>query len=321
MNGNVIRQWTKPSGWYRSLFFIVGGQQQFNFDGDLTDRQGQIYVSMQALNYWNMSAFWIYRPSLLDDRLARGGPVLKRPNSNFFSANVSSDSRKALVLSLFGDAGCNGDGSCSRDLGVTALMRPQSSISVSIGPSYGHSETGFQYVTTVADTTATSFYGHRYVFAGLTQNTLSMDTRVNITFTTNLTFEMFLQPLVASGDYDRYNEFAAPRERQRLVYGEDIGTATVIPGVPNSIVIDPDGTGPAAPFTIADPSFTFRSLRGNAVLRWEYRPGSTLFFVWTRSSSSTESRGNIDFNTDASAVFRGSATNIFLVKVNYRIGF
>jgi hypothetical protein len=272
---------------------------------------------MQALNYWNMSAFWIYRPSLLDDRLARGGPVLKRPNSNFFSANVSSDSRKALVLSLFGDAGCNGDGSCSRDLGVTALMRPQSSISVSIGPSYGHSETGFQYVTAVADTTATSFYGHRYVFAGLTQNTLSMDTRVNITFTTNLTFEMFLQPLVASGDYDRYNEFAAPRERQRLVYGEDIGTATVIPGVPNSIVIDPDGTGPAAPFTIADPSFTFRSLRGNAVLRWEYRPGSTLFLVWTQSCGYSSQDPSFSATQDFRQLCQGKSNNVIAVKFNY----
>jgi len=321
MSTNVLRQWTRPGSWYRSLTFIAGGQQNFNFDGDLTDRQGQLFFRIQALNYWSGSTFWIYRPSLLDDRLARGGPVLKKPNSNFFSASISSDSRKALVLNLNGDAGCNGDGSCSRDLGASVQMRPRSNISVSVGPSFGHSETGYQYVTAVADPTATSFYGSRYVFAGLTQNSLSMNTRVNITFTTNLTFEMFLQPLIASGDYDRYNEFAAPRERQRLVYGQDVGTISRTQGNPDILQIDPDGAGPAASFTIADPSFTFRSLRGNAVLRWEYRPGSTLFFVWTRSSSSTESRGDIDFNVDASAMIRGAATNIFLVKVNYRIGF
>ncbi len=69
-----------------------------------------------------------------------------------------------------------------------------------------------------------------------------------------------------------------------------------------------------------DPSFTLRSLRGNAVLRWEYRPGSTLYLVWTRSAASSLSRGAIDFRDDAEALFSGPAENIFLVKVNYRLG-
>ena len=63
-----------------------------------------------------------------------------------------------------------------------------------------------------------------------------------------------------------------------------------------------------------------RSLRGNAVLRWEYRPGSTLFFVWTQSRDDQLSAGTIDFGRDAHAVFSGPAQNIFLVKVNYWLG-
>lgn len=320
MSGNVLRQWTKPTRWFRRLFFIAGGQQQYNFDGDLTDRQVQLFGSIQALNYWGVRTFWIHRPSVLDDRLSRGGPVLRRPGLNFWSLGGSTDSRKPVVLEWFGDIGCTSEGDCDRSLGLSLQVRPVSNVSISVGPSYGHDETRSQYVTSVSDTTATPFYGRRYVFADLEQNSVSMNTRFNITFTPNLTFELFLQPLIASGEYSRFKEFAAPRELRKLVYGDDVGTVSVqrgMRGAPDVYTIDPDGDGPADSFEVADPSFTLRSLRGNAVLRWEYLPGSTLYLVWTRRSASDLTRGQIDFGDDSRALFRGPAENIFLVKLNY----
>src|SRR5258705_13680312 len=61
MSGNIFPIWTKPTKWYRQLFLIAGGQQQHNFDGDLTDRQVQAYAQVQTLSYWNVSTFWIHR--------------------------------------------------------------------------------------------------------------------------------------------------------------------------------------------------------------------------------------------------------------------
>jgi len=262
---------------------------------------------------------------VLDDRLSRGGPVLRRPGSDFWATNASSDSRKNVVLSGSAALGCNRDGNCSPSASLSVQLRPASNLSLSLGPSVSHDENGSQYVTTVPDPTATAFYGNRYVFAELVQNSLAMNTRFNVTFSPNLTLELFLQPLIASGAYSHYKEFAAPRGLRRLVYGVDVGTESLKPGNPalgvrDSIFIDPDGSGPAARFAIEDPSFTLRSLRGNAVLRWEYRPGSTLYLVWTRSGASSLTRGAIDFGDDARALFRGPSENIFLVKVNYWLG-
>jgi len=325
-SANVLRQWTKPTRWYRTLFFIVGGQQQFNFDWDLTDRQGQLFAYIQPLNYWQISGFWIHRPNVLDDRLSRGGPVLRRPGIDFWSTSVSTDSRKNVVVNWSGDVGCNRDGDCDRSTSLSLQVRPASNVSLSVGPSLGHEETGFQYVRTVADPTAAAFAGQRYVFARLVQNSIAMNTRFSVTFSPNLTLEAFLQPLIASGVYSRYNEYAAPRALQRLVYGEDRGSVTTQPGDParglrDSIFVDPDGAGPATRFGFEDPSFTLRSLRGNAVLRWEYRPGSTLFVVWTRTGASELTHGGIDLGRDTEALFRGPSDNIFLVKVNYWLGF
>ena len=327
MNGNLFRQWTKPSKWYRAAYVIGGGQQQYNFDGDLIDRQVQLFGQIQTLGYWWMSTFWIHRPDVFDDRLTRGGPVVLRPGIDYFSANVNSDSRRKVVLSLNADRGCNRDGDCDRSASLSAELRPRSNVSLSLGPSIGHEETGFQFVTSFTDPANTAFYGSRYVFARLEQNSLSMNTRFNVTFSPTLTLELFMQPFIVSGEFSRYNEFAAPRSSRRLVYGVDVGTDSVKAGNPSlgirdSIFIDPDGGGgPAARFVIQNPSFTFRSLRGNAVLRWEYRPGSTIFVVWTRSSQLPSlTRGQIDFGEDASAIFRGPSENIFLIKINYWLG-
>jgi uncharacterized protein DUF5916 len=317
MGGNIFPQWLKPTKWYRQLFFIAGAQQQYNFDGDLTDRQFQAFGYIQMRNYWNVQGFWIRRPSTFDDRLTRGGPVVRRPGIDFWSTNVSTDSRKNLVFQLNAELGCNTEHYCSRSANVSAQLKPASNITLSLGPSIGHDEDGTQYIMAQPDSTATAFYGKRYVFSDLTQNSISMETRFNMTFSPTLTFELFVQPLIVSGAFSRYKEFAAPRQQQKLVYGQDVGTSTPVAAGDS---IDPDGAGPAAPFVIPKQDFTFRSLRGNAVLRWEYRPGSTIFVVWTRSGESSLGRGSIDFGSDAGALFRGPSANIFLIKVNYWLG-
>ncbi|MGH9203893.1 MAG: DUF5916 domain-containing protein, partial [Vicinamibacterales bacterium] len=273
---NLFRFWSKPGKWYRDFSIIVGGQQQFNYDGDRTDAQAQIFFSSTTPQFWNWNTFYIWRPTVMDDRLLRGGPVVERPGGGFYSANIGTDFRKPIAFNFDFGLSTNSLGGWGTDVGLFVRYRPSSRVSTSVGPSWNTSGSLFQYVTAVKDSTATSFYGSRYIVSGLKQKQLSLETRVNLTFSPTMTFEMFAQPLIASGAYSRYKEFAAPRSRHKLVYGRDIGEVTVQAGTPDTISIDPDGAGgPAASFQIVDPSFTFRSLRGNAVLRWEYRPGST----------------------------------------------
>jgi hypothetical protein len=109
------------------------------------------------------------------------------------------------------------------------------------------------------------------------------------------------------------------------VFGRDNGS-TVTPqsdpqtGAVTSYLIDPDGPGPAEEFTLGNQNFNSRSLRGTGVLRWEYRPGSTLFFVWTQQREGFDTFGDFRFNRDRSALFRDRPTNVFQVKATYWIG-
>lgn len=169
-----------------------------------------------------------------------------------------------------------------------------------------------------------------------------METRVNVTFTPDLSFELFVQPLLASGRYDAFEEFVAPRREGKLVYGRDVGTidttfadasggaggggaggagagaaggsgAALISGY----TIDPDGSGPASAFQIPNPNFDQRSLRGTAVLRWEWRPGSTAYLVWTQTRGGRAPYGDLSLGRDLSALGNVPPNNTFELKITY----
>ena len=84
--------------------------------------------------------------------------------------------------------------------------------------------------------------------------------------------------------------------------------------------MDPDGAGPAEEFTVYNYDFNRVSLRGTGVIRWEWRPGSTLFLVWQQSRSDYYGDGDFDFTRDADALWAAKADNIFMLKATYWIG-
>ncbi|MDE3052267.1 MAG: hypothetical protein KGJ70_00165, partial [Gemmatimonadota bacterium] len=110
-----------------------------------------------------------------------------------------------------------------------------------------------------------------------------------------------------------------PRSIHKLVFGRDTGTISY-DAASAAYTVDPDGAGPAHPFSFANPDFTSSSLRGTAVLRWEYRPGSTLYFVWTQERSGTGPSGTFDLSSARSAILSPLPVNVFQIKATYWIG-
>jgi hypothetical protein len=320
MNANLLRHWTKPGSWYRNLVVIGGGQQQFNFDGDQTDLQFHTYMGGQLKNYWNVSMYGHYRPEVDDDRLTRGGAVVRRASSWFVNPSFSSDSRKPVVLNAGTGFGGTSEGGRSMDLSATVRIKPATNVQLTFGPSFSQSRGISQFVRRYDDPSATDFFGQRAVFAGIEQRTLSLTTRLNWTFTPDLTLELFAQPFVATGEYDAFKEFVRPRGLEKREFDAAQLTPVMEDGRVKSYVLDPDRDAATANFTFGNPDFNVRSLRGNAVLRWEYRPGSTLFFVWQQERSGSAAYGDFSFDRDAAAVFRQHPDNIFVIKASYWLG-
>ncbi|MDQ8155398.1 MAG: DUF5916 domain-containing protein, partial [Gemmatimonadota bacterium] len=321
LNGNIGRFLSKPTRWYRTLSLIAGGQYQRNYQGlEVTGRDVHAGVFGTTRSGGVFNTFLILRPTLLDERLLRGGPAVYVPGGGYANVNLGTDTRRRVNGQVQASYSWNTERGFGNQFSATARYRPTSSIALSAGPSYNLTRAVRQYVQAVGDPSAVAFGGTRYVLSGLTQRTLGMDTRVSVTFSPHMTFEFYAQPFFASGEYYGFKEYTAPRSRDVVVYGRDAGTVTAnrtAEGRVTSYTVDPDGAGAAARFGIANPDFNVRSLRGNAVFRWEYRPGSTLFFVWTQTRSSSDATGEFDFDRDSRALAASRPDNIFLVKMNW----
>jgi hypothetical protein len=319
-NANVGRQWSVPTSWYRSLVVLAGGQVQENYSGDRTQAQVQEYISETTPQFWSLTEFFIERPAVIDDHQLRGGPAVTAPRSHYAEFDFNSDTRSAITASGGANYFWDDMGGWSPTYNLSANYRPRPNVSMSFGPSYSVARSSAQYVTKIDDPTATNFYGSRYVMSTLDQRTLGLDTRLSVTFNPRMTLELYAQPFFASGHYFDFKEYVAPRSSRLAIYGRDRGTiaaARDASGVVSTYTVDPDGAGLAKPFTLDNPDFSQQSLRGNAVFRWEYRPGSVLYFAWTQSREGDSAFGDLDFSRDRQALLASRPQNIFLVKASW----
>ncbi len=330
------RRWTRPGKVFRYVFLGNNAGANVNFAGVRTNLRYNFNSFFQFLNYWGVDAHYNVNFRSLSQTLTRGGPLAYSPTSWNVNGGVSTDSRKRLSLSLYSSYSENLIGGWGWYLGPYLSIRPTSATSISIGPSYSSTNAILQFVGSVADSTAPTTFGRRYIFAQIQQRALDLTTRLNVTFTPRLSLQLYAQPFVATGDYYRFKELARPRSFDYVYYGEtpsssltphcfDAASTEVACGAgapaPAYYDADPDGAGPRPAVQVGNPDFSSRSLRGNAVLRWEYRPGSTLFFVWTTSCSAFSGDPRFSAGDDVQHLCQGPSDNVFAVKMNYWLSF
>jgi hypothetical protein len=322
MGGNVARVWRTPTERYRSIYVSAGAQQQVNFDGDRNDLQFHQYEEITFPNYWTLGMYAHVRPEVYSDRNTRGGAVVRRPASWYMQPQLSTDSRRRLVFTLNPGFGRVADGGGFIESRASVRYKPATNLQLSFGPSYNYSLNKTQYVARFDDPRATAFFGQRLVFAELEQHVVSLDTRVNWTFSPRLSLELFAQPFIATGDYRDYKEYVRPRSAETRSFGEDELSVVERDGAGRPTLFELQTGDPLADggFRFPNSSFNVRSLRGNAVLRWEYRPGSTLFFVWQQNRSGNDPYGDFQLGRDTNAIFDARPDNVFVIKATYWVG-
>ena len=309
------RRWTRPGTVFQHAVLELSLGRGWNYDGDLIQRKVGTYAFGQFRNFWTAELTASYAGGAIDDRLTRGGPLARTPPSWYLSADAYTDDRK--MASAYGFVALTHDtaGGWSLELLPKLTLRPSSAVSLSLAPVYLTGRFPAQYVQQVSDPTAAP-YNTRYVFAELTEHQLSATLHFNATFSPTVSFQLYAQPFTFTGAYRGFKELQAPRTFAFNTYGEN-GSTIVKSG--NTYTIDPDGSGPAAPFTIDNPDFRTRALSVKAVWRWEYRPGSTVFFAWTHSRYGYfPYDASFDVARDLGReLLLDRPTNVLLVKFNY----
>jgi hypothetical protein len=292
-------------------------------------------VSLSAdvtlLNYWELETDMRLRPELADRNGTRGGPMMIAPGSFEWTAGLKTDERRRIAFepSIEIERWAMGAGR-REEFRLGFAGRPSSRVELTVEPKWEHRRNGAQYVLSTGAIPYAPTYGTRYLFADLDQTELGVETRLNVAFTPRLTLQLFAQPLISSGDFLSYKQLVEPRSYAFDRFSE--GAYVVIAGVPECVsgrtcqapdgtrLLDFDGDG-TADYAFEDRDFNVRSLIGNMVFRWEYRPGSTLFLVWQRQQEGEAMVGDFDLGRDARALFRAPARNTFLVKASFWVGF
>jgi hypothetical protein len=303
---------SRPGRVLRRYSMYVSPLIEHNYDWENISNRLFAGGSLQLLNYWQAFAEFAYSAAgTVDDRLTRGGPAAERPGFVSLYSEVVSDQRRRLVGS-FGSFLQRGPGRSSNvNLFANLTVRPAPHWDISVGPSFGHDFNEAQYLARVPDSLATHTFGARYVFAPLEQKTFALVTRMNYTFTPGLSLQVYAQPLVASADFGPAREFAAPGRFEFREYGTEVGEI-----VDGRIYPTGQNSGGVS-FPVPQPNFNFASLRGNAVLRWEWRPGSTMYLAWQQTRSDSSPLGQLALRRDLDALFAASPDNILLLKVSY----
>ncbi len=322
MNGHLVLgyRWFEPDGFFRSKGFNAATFRNYTFGGDKTDEGYFLFYDAEFMNYWGMSGNFVFNPATLDRYGTRGGPMMMYTNRYGAYLEAWTDSRDAVSYFVGTSPGRSESGGYRLTVYAGATLKPSDGVQVKISPEFTRDVTIAQWVSNVEDPTATATYGTRHIFGKIDQREMSASVRLDWTFTPKLSLQLYLQPLISVGAYSAFKELKEPRTYTFNKYGEDNGSTIAYDGLNGEYTVDPDGGGPAETLTFSNPDFNLSSLRGNAVVRWEFLPGSTAFLVWTHSNYSNTDPGTVDFARDVSKVFSTvNYDDVFMVKIAYWI--
>lgn len=309
--------WFEPDKLFRWKYVAGAVHRTYDFGGFKTGDTYRVILVGEFANYWSSYLIFGYTVESFDNQRTRGGPLMKTLQSEFVLFRLGSDTRLPLSGEYSGVAAKGRSEGWIYTHRLFFTLKASKTVTLSGGPNFTRTHSTAQYITSRADLLALGTFGRQYIFADLDQTTLSTVLRLSWTFTPQLSFQLYLQPLFSVGKYSNLKELAKAGTYSFITYGREGSTKTESGG---SYVIDPDGPGPRGGFVFSrerDFDFNFTSLRSNAVLRWEYLPGSTLYFVWTNVKAATRNDGEFDFGRDIQWLLRNGPDNVFSLKVTY----
>jgi hypothetical protein len=304
---------TKPGPVLRSYEVRVTPFAQWNFERVPTYRAVSGQATTTWLNFWSTILVGQLRLPALDNGMTRGGPLMGNGREWRLSGLVLGPRSGTVGLTGRLDLGGGELGGRLRQLSGTLSLQASPRWQLSAEPRLRKETVDRQYAGSVAGGPEATF-GRRYLFAFIDRSTVSLPLRLNYTLTPDLSLEMYGEPFAASGRFYRFGDLRAARSKEVRRYGTE-GTTITQDGEQGDYTVTDGG----ASFTIPYRDFNVLSFRSNAVLRWEWRPGSTLFVVWQQNRSGFAATGRAVGLGDLADTFGPAPDNFLALKVTYWI--
>ncbi len=310
---SVTYRETRPGKILRSYSIRINQNDEWNFGLARQNSTTGSNLSVTWVNFWTSSLSVNRSARTQSAGLTRGGPLMGTPHG--WNTTLNFGNRVTAQTRVQGTLGMSENelGGANRRINTTFSFRPGPRWQLSVRPNYDRTTDAQQYVSTLSGGRPETF-GSRYIFAYIERSTFSTQFRLGFTLKPDVNFDFYAEPFAASGRYYNYSERAAAGSHARLIYGTAPGT---------TLKIKADGSRTAtigdASLTFSNKDFNVRSLRSNAVLRWEWRPGSTMYVVWQQNREARETIGSRVGLGDMLRSLTAPGSNIFLIKTSFWI--
>ncbi len=297
---------SQAQGPFRSWMVNLNGWNVLDYDGNRIGTGANVNVNGQFQNFWHGFLGVNQQFEAYSNGALRGGPLFRSEAQTNLWGGFRSDGRKAIQLNVNGWGNVRPDSdSWAYGISPNLRIRPSGRATFSVGAFVNQNLDDRQWVQQV------STDRDHYVFGRIDQTTLGLTARIDYAFTPTLSLQFYAQPFVSAGSYADLKQVTDPVAAS---YADRFSLLeTRMDAGRYHADLNRDGTEES----IRNPDFNVKQFRSNAVLRWEYLPGSTLFFVWSQGRDHFARTGAFDFEQDVRSLFSVTPENIFMVKVSY----
>lgn len=306
----------EPFSIFRNMNLNFNQWTEWNFGGELTGPGGNVNGHTQLKNFWNLNLGANWNGEGLSATELRGGPALKTSGSkNIWFAFGSNDQKRLTGEAQIMLLGGNEKNSKQMfDFGISLGYRPSKSLKITLSPNFNSNNDELQYVTQQDYLNKTD-----YIFARIHQKTLSASLRINYIITPNLSIQYWGQPFLASGKYTEFKRITDSRASNYTDRFSLLSNAELTYVNPEEQYRVSDQAGSQL-YTFDQPDFNVKEFLSNMVVRWEYLPGSTIYLVWSQTRNQSVSDGNFNLHNDITTLFDDKPSNVFLLKMSFRLG-
>jgi hypothetical protein len=288
----------------------------WNFNGNYLGSGGMLNLYAEFKNNWIFLHNSVLQLPSTDTRFLRGGPAMKVPGYLNGMGMVSTDqiqqTRKIVFSLSYGFLQRGNQSAFSYTLGPGITVRAIQMLKLGVTANLMRNYDILQYITT-KDYLSSAFFRGGYFFGTIDQRTISLTFRADLNITPEFSVQYYGSPFVSRGSYKNFKRITDPGAGEFRNRYKDLGNVMTDYGQIG--LIENGGTIPD--YFIENPDFNFHQFRSNLVAKWEYRPGSNIYLVWSGDMTGNTGGAGDSWGKSMKQLFKIHPNNVFLIKLSY----
>lgn len=298
-------------GPFRYLALNLTQKNTWNYGGTSINNDIALrWRSLTTKRRFNVDIKETFSWNTVDSRILRGGPDMRYGANFTTNAIFNTDQAKKVVFKLQYDGRYYPTEETAYNLIKPSLIfRLGNHIHLTGQFDYAWNKDNQQYVARIL---SEGYGANRYVVAQMKQNTYGITLRAQVNITPDLSIQYYGAPFTSVA---KYKQFKLAAETMSHNYDKRFHVIKDNEIVLNENQYQVDGEN--GRFNFKNPDFSFNEFRSNLVIRWEYLPGSILYFVWENSRTNRDDLYRSGWNNNLDRLFGLSANNTLVMKINY----